>query len=602
MTELEKISYAVVMASRKLCHYFEAFKVRVTSDRGLGELFRNPKASIRIAKWAVKLSRYHITFEPRTTIKSQVLADFIVDWTGSTRQQEEPPEKVWTIHCDGAWCHAGAGAAAIITSPTGIKHRYAARLSFALESDRCTNNVAEYEAVILGLRKLRALGVTTCIIKTDSKVVAGQVEKEYLAKDPALMQYLMAVRSLERQFKGFTLQHVDHARNEEADALAKAAARGKTLPSDVFYHVIGTPAVRNPEGLQVTNDVEGHRIVNLIMTEDWRAPITMFLQGYYHPSDVNEAKRLKHQSWDFALVGGQLYKKGINQPMLKCVTETEGIRILRKVHNGICGSHSGPRALAAKVIRQGFYWPAIIYTANRVMRSCEACQKFSPRSSNPSQFTKLIAHTWPLQRWGLDIVGLLPTAQRNLKFAFVAVEYFTKWIEARAVSTITSKTAQKFFWQNIVCRFRVPSELIVDNDKQFDSQDFRNFCLSIGTKPAFALVYHPQSNDVVERANGKIFTAIKKRLLDDKKGKWANQLPEVVWALNTTECRETGFTPFHLLYGSEAMTPQEIKHGSPRTSTSAVHDVDEPTSKDLIVGDRILALQTLNKYQAQTKA
>jgi hypothetical protein len=236
------------------------------------------------------------------------------------------------------------------------------------------------------------------------------------------------------------------------------------------------------------------------------------------------------------------------------------------------------------------------------MRSCEACQKFSPRSSNPSQFTKLIAHTWPLQRWGLDIVGLLPTAQRNLKFAFVAVEYFTKWIEARAVSTITSKTAQKFFWQNIVCRFRVPSELIVDNDKQFDSQDFRNFCLSIGTKPAFALVYHPQSNDVVERANGKIFTAIKKRLLDDKKGKWANQLPEVVWALNTTECRETGFTPFHLLYGSEAMTPQEIKHGSPRTSTSAVHDVDEPTSKDLIVGDRILALQTLNKYQAQTKA
>jgi hypothetical protein len=187
MTELEKISYAVVMASRKLCHYFEALKVRVTSDRGLGELFRNPEASVRIAKWAVDLFGYHITFEPRTTIKSQVLADFIVDWTGPTRQQEEPPEKVWTIHYDGAWCHAGAGAAAIIMSPTGVKHRYAARLRFALESDRCTNNIAEYEAVILGLRKLRALGVTTCIVKTDSKVVAGQVEKEYLAKDPALM-------------------------------------------------------------------------------------------------------------------------------------------------------------------------------------------------------------------------------------------------------------------------------------------------------------------------------------------------------------------------------------------------------------------------------
>jgi ribonuclease HI len=544
MTELEKISYAVVMASRKLRHYFEAFKVWVTSDRGLCELFRNSEASVRIAKWAAELSGYHITFKPRTAIKSQVLADFIIDWTGPTRQQEEPSEKVWTIHCDGAWCHAGAGAAAIITSPTGVKHRYAALLSFTLESDRCTTNIAKYEAVILGLCKLKALGVTTCIVRTDSKVVAGQVKKEYSAKDPALMQYLAAVRSLERQFKGFTLQHVDRTRNEEADALAKAAARGEALPSDVFYHVIGTPAVHNLEGLQITNDVEGHRIVNLIMTEDWWAPITLFLHGYYHRSDVNEAKRLKHRSRDFALIEGQLYKKGVSQPMLKCVTKIEGIQILREVHNGTCGSHSGPRALAAKVIHQGFYWPAIIYVVNRVTRSCETCQKFSPRSGNPSQFTKLIAHTWPLQRWGLDIVGPLPMAQGNLKFTFVAVEYFTKWIEARAVSTITSKTAQKFLWQNIVCRFGVPSELIVDNGKQFDSQDFRDFCFSIGTKLAFASVYHPQSNGVVERANGKIFITIKKRLLDDRKGKWADQLSEVVWALNMNECRSTGFTPF----------------------------------------------------------
>jgi hypothetical protein len=79
-------------------------------------------------------------------------------------------------------------------------------------------------------------------------------------------------------------------------------------------------------------------------------------------------------------------------------------------------------------------------------------------------------------------------------------------------------------------------------------------------------------------------------------------LPEAVWALNMTECRATEFTPFRLLYGSEAMTPQEIKHGSPRTVPSAVPDVDEPTSKDLIDGDRVFALQALNKYQAQTKA
>ena len=81
----------------------------------------------------------------------------------------------------------------------------------------------------------------------------------------------------------------------------------------------------------------------------------------------------------------------------------------------------------------------------------------------------------------------------------------------------SAQTAQKFFWQNIVCRFGVPSKLTVNNGKQFDSQDFKDFCFSIGTKLAFASVYHPQSNGVVERANGKIFTAVKKMLLDEKR-------------------------------------------------------------------------------------
>jgi hypothetical protein len=93
-----------------------------------------------------------------------------------------------------------------------------------------------------------------------------------------------------KTIQGFTLQHVDRNKNEEADVLAKAAAKGEVLPSDVFYHVIGTPAVRNTEGLQITQDAEGHRIVNLIMAEDWRAPITLYLHGHYHPADRNEAK------------------------------------------------------------------------------------------------------------------------------------------------------------------------------------------------------------------------------------------------------------------------------------------------------------------------
>ena len=91
----------------------------------------------------------------------------------------------------------------------------------------------------------------------------------------------------------------------------------------------------------------------------------------------------------------------------------------------------------------------------------------------------------------MDLVGPLPTAQRNYKYAVVAVEYFTKWVEAKPLVNITSEAVQKIFWQNIIYRFGVPKELTVDNGKQFDSQSFKDFCRSIGTKLMFASVYHP---------------------------------------------------------------------------------------------------------------
>jgi hypothetical protein len=193
----------------------------------------------------------------------------------------------------------------------------------------------------------------------------------------------------------------------------------------------------------------------------------------------------------------------------------------------------------------------------------------APQNGTSSQLTNLISYTWPLQLQGLNIVGPLPTAQGYLKFVFVAVEYFIKWIKARAVSTITAKTAQKFFWQNIVCRFGLPSELIVDNGKQFDNQDFWDFCAFLGTKVVFASVYHRHSNGVVERANRQCF-GDKIRLLEDKKGKWGGQLIEVLWGLNTTESRTTCFTPFRLMYGAEAMTSQELHLGSPRLDPSTI--------------------------------
>jgi IS30 family transposase len=126
----------------------------------------------------------------------------------------------------------------------------------------------------------------------------------------------------------------------------------------------------------------------------------------------------------------------------------------------------------------------------------------------------LIPLSWPLQRWGLDLVEPLSTAQGNCRFAAVAVDYFTKWVEAKPLTNIKAPTIQKFFWQNIICRFRVPRELTVDNGKQFDYYTFKEYCKSLGTHAKFSSMYHPQSNRAVERANGLIFSRIKKCLLD----------------------------------------------------------------------------------------
>jgi transposase InsO family protein len=202
----------------------------------------------------------------------------------------------------------------------------------------------------------------------------------------------------------------------------------------------------------------------------------------------------------------------------------------------------------------------------------------------------------------MDLVGLLPTAQGNCRFAAVAVDYFTKWVEEKPLANIKATTIQKFFWQNIVCRFGVPRELMVDNGKQFDCYTFKEYCKTLGTQAKFSSVYHPQSNGAVERANGLIFSGIKKCLFDQKKGKWVDELLKVIWSHNTTISRATGFTPFRLLFSTEAMTPEEIKNESMRVlKGKELEEIDKKVEKDMIELTILEAAENIEKYQRETR-
>jgi hypothetical protein len=189
-----------------------------------------------------------------------------------------------------------------------------------------------------------------------------------------------------------------------------------------------------------------------------------------------------------------------------------------------------------------------------------------------------------LQRWGLDLWGPLAPAQGNLKYVVVAVEYFSMWIEVKPLATITSVTVQNFFWQNIICRFGVPKAITVDNGTQFEAEAFKDFCDQIGTKIHFALVRHPESNGLVERANGIIMTGIMKLIFNQPRGKWPDKLIKVVWSHNTAASRSTGFTPFKLLFGDEALTLEEANTGSIRTIASVENEAYYQVTKDTIEG------------------
>jgi hypothetical protein len=193
-SEVEKICYTIVMSARKLRHYFEAHTKRVLTNQLLHDIFGNRDSSGTISKWATELSEYIVDFEKRSTRKSHILANFVAEWTEPQSQIDDiTQESPSLVYCDGAWGSPGAGAATILVSPSGRKLRYIARLQFTSETDNCTNNIAKYVAILLGLRKLRAIGIQTCMLHTDSKVVSGWIEKECIAREPTLEKYLALV-------------------------------------------------------------------------------------------------------------------------------------------------------------------------------------------------------------------------------------------------------------------------------------------------------------------------------------------------------------------------------------------------------------------------
>ncbi|XP_020208303.1 uncharacterized protein LOC109793254 [Cajanus cajan] len=386
--------------------------------------------------WSVELSMFDVAFEPRGPIKSQHMADFVNELTPSGCFEDEP----WTMHVDGSSNAQGSGAGIILASPSGITVEQSLRFGF-----RASNNQAEYEALIAGMKLASEMGVKKIICWTDSKIMAEQVNDNFQVKDSYLLRYYHLFQQLKEHFNEVQIRHTLYNNNERADQLARLASSRKPMQLRSTIHLeIPTPSV-TAECMAINEDAPS-----------WITPIRKYIVNGELLADPVEARNLRTQVAWYSVVANELYRRGFSTPLLKCIDNHQADYVLQEIQEGICGSHSGGRTMAAKVLRAGYYWPTLKGDCAEFVKKCVQCQKHGNLIHASAAELHNISSPWPFALWGIDVLGLFPVAKWQVKFLLVVVDCFTKWIKAEPLACIFAANVQKFVWKNIVTRFGIP--------------------------------------------------------------------------------------------------------------------------------------------------
>ncbi|XP_019173823.1 PREDICTED: uncharacterized protein LOC109169395 [Ipomoea nil] len=582
-TALEKIVYALVITMRKLAPYFQANTVWVLTDQPLGSVLRNPALSGRLVKWVVKLTQYGIEYQPRPSIKGQALANFLVECTAGEEEKERTTEdssgEWWEMHADGAASRQHCGGGVMLITPEGFRLYYA--LSYLFPT---SNNEAEYEAVLGGLRLAKTLGVERLRIKTDSRLVAGQISGTYEAKNARMTQYKEKAIEMLKEFGTYEIEHISRADNIEVDILSKIALEGipDHLAKICQKEELSRPSIEEtPLEVQQVIIEEWDRETNPEMF--WIEDIWRFKETGELPDDQGVTARIRRKAPSFQIIDGQMYKRSFGGPLLKCLLRPEAERIMDEAHRGICAAHQGAHTPARKLVVQGYYWPTMMRDCIEWIAKCGICQAFARKDTRPATFYTPVTTAIPFAKWGIDLLGPLLDAPGSLKFCVVAIDYFTKWVEAEPLATITEYQCRRFLWKKVICRFGLPEHVVTDNDRQFDCQAFADFCRRHSIRHTKVSVAYPQANGQVENVNRTIVDGIRKRL-EDIEGNWADELDRVLWAYRTTQRRATGESPFSLAYGFEAKVPIEVVEPTYRVRNYS----DEENEKSLKIEKNFL--------------
>jgi ribonuclease HI len=230
----------------------------VVTSFPLRAILHNSNATGNITKWAAELAEFQLDFQPHHAIKSQVLADFIVEWMpppsalgGPDPDLDPTPveprgsvftEPHWTLFFDGSARQQVGGAGVVLIDPSGDQVKYMVHLEF-----KATNNMAKYEALIFGLSTALSLGIHQLLVKGDSQLIIKQVRGECSCNERRLAAYLLHVKKLEKDFTALELQHVPRADNSAADDLSVRASTWAPVPKGVFERRLLRPTAQPTE-------------------------------------------------------------------------------------------------------------------------------------------------------------------------------------------------------------------------------------------------------------------------------------------------------------------------------------------------------------------
>ncbi|GAU31576.1 hypothetical protein TSUD_53990 [Trifolium subterraneum] len=574
---LEKTCCALAWAAKRLRHYLINHTTWLISKMDpIKYIFEKAALTGRIARWQMLLSEYDIEYRTQKAIKGSILADHLAHQPVEDYQPikfdfpddeimylkmkdcDEPvfgegpdPESQWGLIFDGAVNLYGSGIGAIIVTPKGAHIPFTARLQF-----ECTNNIAEYEACIMGIEEAIDLRIKNINIYGDSALVINQIKGEWETRHAGLIPYRDYARRLLTFFNKVELHHIPRDENQMADALATLCSmyrvnRRNEIPT------ISIRCLERPAYVFATEEV--------VDDKPWFHDIKMFLQKQEYPPGASnkDRKTLRRLASSFFLNDEVLYKRNFYMVLLRCVDKHEADLLMHEVHEGSFGTHPNGHTMAKKMLRAGYYWLTMESDCYKHARKCHKCQIYADKMHLPPTSLNVLSSPWPFSMWGIDMIGRIePKASKGHRFILVAIDYFTKWVEAASYANVTKQVVAHFIKNHIICRYGVPNKIITDNGTNLNNKMMKDLCDEFKIEHHNSSPYRPQMNGAVEAANKNIKKIVQKMVVTYKD--WHEMLPFALHGYRTSVRTSTGATPFSLVYGMEAVLPVEVEIPSMR--------------------------------------